>query len=71
MDQHDGFIQTLPSHMIAEAGEYRDGPRHLFGRTVMRSTTRSPARKLLPMHHAIQLVDKAGVAVLVRLLFFP
>ncbi|KAL0955931.1 hypothetical protein HGRIS_002119 [Hohenbuehelia grisea] len=82
MDQDDGFLQTLPSHMIAEAGAYRDTtnaapPQHLPtpNRAVPLphdpdqggSSSRKP-----PTHHdAIQLLDKAGIAVLVRLLFFP
>ncbi|KAJ7218040.1 hypothetical protein GGX14DRAFT_495423 [Mycena pura] len=80
LDQDDSFIQTLPSHMIAEAGAYREsrGPRRQFAarasgpRTTPGAASGSTAgRKLLPPHDAIQLLDKAGVAVLVRLLFFP
>ncbi|KAJ6593931.1 hypothetical protein B0H19DRAFT_1215807 [Mycena capillaripes] len=80
LDQDDSFIQTLPSHMIAEAGAYREGrgprrplatrssgPRTLPGA----ASTSSATRKFVPQHDAIQLLDKAGVAVLVRLLFFP
>lgn len=73
LDSDDGFIQTLPSFMIAEAGAYRDGTnatrRHIPSNAVSRS---APAvRKLPPSRDAIQLLDKGGVAVLVRLLFFP
>lgn len=77
MDQDDGFIQTLPSHMIAEAGAYRDGlaPRHRLATRGAPSRAMPPgiphARKFSPLHDAIQLLDKAGIAVLVRLLFFP
>jgi E3 ubiquitin-protein ligase HUWE1 len=77
MDQDDGFIQTLPSHMIAEAGAYRDGlaPRQRLATRGAPSRTMPPgishARKFSPLHDAIQLLDKAGIAVLVRLLFFP
>ncbi|KAJ7497325.1 hypothetical protein FB451DRAFT_1550225 [Mycena latifolia] len=80
LDQDDSFIQTLPSHMIAEAGVYREGrgprrqlaarasaPRALPGAASSSSTP----RKFVPQHDAIQLLDKPGVAVLVRLLFFP
>ncbi|KAJ7703165.1 hypothetical protein B0H17DRAFT_1175941 [Mycena rosella] len=80
LDQDDSFIQTLPSHMIAEAGVYREGrgprrqlatrssgPRTLPGAASSSSTP----RKFVPQHDAIQLLDKPGVAVLVRLLFFP
>jgi len=73
LDSDDGFIQTLPSFMIAEAGAYRDGShtarRHTTTNVATRST--SVARKLPPPRDAIQLLDKGGVAVLVRLLFFP
>lgn len=77
MDQDDGFIQTLPSHMIAEAGAYRDGlaPRQRLATRGAPSRAMPPgiphARKFSPLHDAIQLLDKAGIAVLVRLLFFP
>ncbi|KDR75882.1 hypothetical protein GALMADRAFT_248624 [Galerina marginata CBS 339.88] len=74
LDQDDGFIQSLPSHMIAEAGAYRD---ELHARPL---ATRNPPRtapsgtqvkKYLPQHDAILLLDRPSVAVLVRLLFFP
>jgi E3 ubiquitin-protein ligase HUWE1 len=73
LDSDDGFIQTLPSHMIAEAGVYRDGSRPRRGVPPNRATAHRPTapRKLAPSHDAIQLLDKAGVATLVRLLFFP
>ncbi|TFK44714.1 hypothetical protein BDQ12DRAFT_730740 [Crucibulum laeve] len=74
MDQDDGFIQSLPSHMIAEAGAYRESQpiRHFATRHTVRSVPASTsARKFAPQHDAIQLLDKTGVAVLVRLLFFP
>ncbi|KAJ6586954.1 hypothetical protein DFH09DRAFT_1359428 [Mycena vulgaris] len=80
LDQDDSFIQTLPSHMIAEAGAYREGrgPRRQLAtrssgpRTLPGAASSSSApRKFVPQHDAIQLLDKPGVAVLVRLLFFP
>ncbi|KAF7361866.1 hypothetical protein MVEN_00531100 [Mycena venus] len=80
LDQDDSFIQTLPSHMIAEAGAYREsrGPRRQVAtrsaapRPLPGAASSSTApRKFVPQHDAIQLLDKAGVAVLVRLLFFP
>jgi E3 ubiquitin-protein ligase HUWE1 len=73
LDSDDGFIQTLPSFMIAEAGAYREGShatrRHLTTNVATRSGP--VVRKLPPARDAIQLLDKGGVAVLVRLLFFP
>ncbi|OJA08666.1 hypothetical protein AZE42_01166 [Rhizopogon vesiculosus] len=75
MDSDDGLLQTLPSYMIAEAGVYRDeanGSRGGIAARALRTATRSaPPRKVPPPRDAIQLLDKAGVATLVRLLFFP
>ncbi|KAF9460708.1 hypothetical protein BDZ94DRAFT_1323842 [Collybia nuda] len=76
MEQDEGFIQTLPSHMLAEVGEYREGHqsrRMMQPRLTTRPVTTASlgARKFIPQHDAIQLLDKFGVAVLVRLLFFP
>ena len=75
MDQDDGFIQTLPSHMIAEAGVYRDEV-HARRPPTSRNPTRgvpagTPARKYTAQHDAILLLDRTGITVLVRLLFFP
>lgn len=77
MDQEDGFIQSLPPHMLAEVGVYREGhlPRRqpITVRSGMRNAQLGStlARKSAAQHDAIQLLDKTGVAVLVRLLFFP
>ena len=77
MDQEDGFLQTLPSHMIAEAGVYREGahrrfasPRHGGVVPPGPAQPESP-RKAPSQRDAIQLLDKNGLATLVRLLFFP
>jgi E3 ubiquitin-protein ligase HUWE1 len=75
MDQDDGFIQTLPSHMIAEVGSYRDDSRarrpHASHSAPRAAPLRPAARKGSVAHDAIQLLDKYGIAVLVRILFFP
>lgn len=76
MEQDEGFIQTLPSHMIAEAGIYRERtPRRVVSRYPGgRADAAAPAssvRKPPPPRDAIQLLDKGGIAVLIRLLFFP
>jgi len=74
MEQDEVFMQTLPSHMLAEVDAYREN--HRQERTT-RSSARVPpsgltaGRKPAFPHDAIQLLDKSGVAVLVRLLFFP
>jgi E3 ubiquitin-protein ligase HUWE1 len=72
LEQDDGFIQTLPSHMIAEAGSYRENQpyRGQYGSQPQRPQ-HPTARKVAPQHDAVQLLDKSGVSVLVRLLFFP
>jgi len=76
MDQDEGFIQTLPSHIIAEAGAYRERAPRQPTRIVAGSRTEATnvaaiTRKPQAPRDAIQLLDKSGVAVLVRLLFFP
>ena len=76
MDQDEGFIQTLPSHIIAEAGTYRErAPRRIppvsAGSRTEGNTNVAITRKPQAPRDAIQLLDKSGVAVLVRLLFFP
>ena len=73
LEQDDGFIQTLPSHMIAEVGGYREESPQPHRQPAARPVpTRIGANRKLPSpHDAIQLLDKAGIAVLVRLLFYP
>lgn len=77
LDSDEGLLQTLPSYMIAEAGVYREEaqqPRRFTFATRggHRATSRSiPLRKAPVPRDAIQLLDKTGVAILVRLLFFP
>lgn len=76
MDQDEGFIQTLPSHIIAEAGSFRErAPRRIppvtAGSRAEGNTNAVITRKPQAPRDAIQLLDKGGVAVLVRLLFFP
>ncbi|KAK2463266.1 hypothetical protein APHAL10511_004921 [Amanita phalloides] len=73
LEQDDGFIQTLPSHIIAEAGAYRDNQtyRGQFGSQPPQRPQHSTVRRIAPQHDAVQLLDKSGAAILVRLLFFP
>ncbi len=73
LEQDDGFIQTLPSHMIAEAGAYRESQpyRSQYGSPPSQRTQHPAVRKIPPQHDAVLLLDKSGVTVLVRLLFFP
>ncbi|CAE6470636.1 unnamed protein product [Rhizoctonia solani] len=78
MEQEDGFLQTLPSAMIAEATAMRDtfsGRRYPGGAS--RGTTSGNRheppvpRKPAAPRDSIQLLDKNGISALVRLLFFP
>lgn len=77
MDQEDGFLQTLPSHMIAEAGVWRERTRRFgsppHGAAMVSSGAPQPEtpRKVVVPRDAIQLLDKNGLATLVRLLFYP
>jgi len=77
LDSDEGLLQTLPSYMIAEAGVYREEAQHPHRFTFAtrgghRATSRPvPPRKAPLPRDAIQLLDKTGVATLVRLLFFP
>ncbi len=75
LDQDDNFLQTLPSHMIAEAGVYRDEVQarrsHTSRNPIRPIPTAPPTKKNIPQHDAIMLLDRAGVAILVRLLFYP
>lgn len=77
LDSDEGLLQTLPSYMIAEAGVYRDevhaARRYTYpSRDGQRSTlSRMLSARKTPPRDAIQLLDKSGVASLIRLLFFP
>lgn len=76
MDSDDVFIQSLPSHMIAEAGIYRDNQRsarsHVHTHAPGRTAPPQPQQPKQPTpRDAIQLLDKPAIAVLIRLLFFP
>lgn len=75
LDSDDGILQSLPSHIIAEAGALRENthrfPRiHPIPMQTNSVTTQAP-RKTPQVRDAIQLLDKNGIAALVRLLFFP
>jgi len=75
LDQDDNFLQTLPSHMIAEAGVYRDEVQarrsHTSRNPIRPIPIATPTKKNVPQHDAIMLLDRAGVAILIRLLFYP
>lgn len=74
MEQDEGFLQTLPSALLAEASAlFTESLRRTEARTVPANNAASTStpRKPATNHEAIQLLDKAGVATLVRMLFFP
>ncbi|KAH9894888.1 hypothetical protein C8Q73DRAFT_645187 [Cubamyces lactineus] len=80
MDSDDVFIQSLPSHMVAEANIHREHAhgrppraRHVPGAPdvrVAQPQIAQPTKGLQP-RDAIQLLDKSALAALIRLLFYP
>ncbi|CDO77710.1 hypothetical protein BN946_scf184969.g61 [Trametes cinnabarina] len=78
MDSDDVFIQSLPSHMVAEANIHREHGRPSRARHApVAPDTRTaqpqaaqPPKGLQP-RDAIQLLDKSALAALIRLLFYP
>ncbi|KAJ3553249.1 hypothetical protein NM688_g3714 [Phlebia brevispora] len=76
MDSDDVFIQSLPPHMLAEAGIYREAQQAARAAPAAaaggrRTQPPQPTHKQPVTREAIQLLDKHAIAVLVRLLFFP
>ncbi|TBU55065.1 hypothetical protein BD310DRAFT_1041405 [Dichomitus squalens] len=79
MDSDDVFIQSLPSHMIAEANIHREPGRPPRPRQVpprQGGAQGAPQQASQPTkapqsREAIQLLDKSALAALVRLLFYP
>jgi E3 ubiquitin-protein ligase HUWE1 len=74
LDQDEGFIRSLPSHMVAEAQMYRETFRRPASSIIpsSRDSPRPPpAPKVVNPRESIQLLDKSSVASLARLLFFP
>ena len=74
LDQDEGFLRTLPPHILAEAQGYREGMHRQHRRTMPIVAARGgpPAsRPPPPARDAIQLLEKSNIATLVRLLFFP
>jgi E3 ubiquitin-protein ligase HUWE1 len=74
LDQDDTFLQTLPPHMLAEVDVYRDelqARRSHNSRNPARPIPTVPSVKKYAQHDAIMLLDRAGVAILARLLFYP
>ena len=80
MDSDEVFIQSLPSHMIAEANIHREHGRPSRARHAVipaaqdvRGAQSQPTHPTKPPQprDAIQLLDKSALAALVRLLFYP
>jgi len=81
LEQDENFLQTLPSALLAEAGAFREAmlagnPRRMpplprVAPPAGADGSTATGRKA-PVHRdAINLLDKFGIATLVRLLFFP
>lgn len=79
LEQEDGFLSTLPANLVAEANDLRqqgnarraarqaaNPPPPTFPQAAPGATPKKPVHR-----EAIQLLDKSGLATLVRLLFFP
>lgn len=74
MEQEQDFLQSLPPQLLAEATailEDSHPPRRTAGRAHPSNTNTTGSRKVPVQRDAIQLLDRAGVATLARLLFFP
>ncbi|KZO98855.1 hypothetical protein CALVIDRAFT_495662 [Calocera viscosa TUFC12733] len=77
LEQDDGLLQTLPSSIVAEANDLRALQRELLRqRGASARLQRIGGGDASDSHKktnrdAIQLLDKTGIATLVRLLFYP
>ncbi|KAL8928633.1 MAG: hypothetical protein Q9172_000848 [Xanthocarpia lactea] len=81
MDQDEDMINQLPATIAAEARalgvdrgyRYHGGPGHQRARmqNVERETRESQANKKPQRRQIVQMLDKAGVATLLRLMFVP
>ena len=74
LEQDDGTLQTLPSSVIAEVNALRaqQQSRRIPASMLQPDRELNPpvSRKLPPHREAVQLLDKSGIANLVRLLFY-
>lgn len=79
LEQEESFLRSLPSAMIAEATLFRTAAHRRYppGRragAAPGSAAPAPSSTVLKSvahRDAIQLLDKSGIATLIRLLFFP
>jgi len=85
LEQDDGFISTLPPSLLAEVDAMRDRAHRrqhairsgrardpLTGLPVTSASPIPPASKKPPVKvDAVQVLDRSGIAALVRLMFFP
>lgn len=74
LEQDDGTLQTLPSSVIAEVNALRaqQQSRRMPASMLQPDRELNPpgSRKPPPHREAVQLLDKSGIANLVRLLFY-
>ncbi|KAH8926761.1 hypothetical protein BT69DRAFT_1317383 [Atractiella rhizophila] len=78
LEQEDTFLSSLPPQLLAEANRLRERPTtirrafNLGARRPLAPPLQEPQlKKVQPSREAVQLLDKAGVAALVRLIFHP
>jgi E3 ubiquitin-protein ligase HUWE1 len=75
LDSDERFLASLPSHMLAEAGGFRGASRRALSRhpedPAHAARSQQGNKKPPANRDAIHLLDKSGVALLIRLLFFP
>ena len=85
LEQDDGFISTLPPNLLAEVDAMRDRVHRrqhairsgrardpLTGLPVSSASPIPPTSKKPPIKvDAVQVLDRSGIAALVRLMFFP
>ncbi len=71
MEQDEGFLQTLPSNLLAEANVNPAATRRSTHIQPSSSSKPNPVSPAIAPKEAVQLLDKTAVAALVRLLFTP
>ncbi|KAG8907932.1 hypothetical protein FRB99_001440 [Tulasnella sp. 403] len=74
MEQDEGFLQTLPSQMLAEVNANPMATLHRRAAAGLQASSVPQVvsqRRPPPARDAVQLLDKSGIGTLVRLLFTP
>lgn len=75
MEQDETFLETLPPALLAEVSHYREADQNRFIQSRQpreQVDIEAPkTKKVLTSRDSIHLLDKSGVATLIRLLFYP